>query len=172
MARDSSTCQGERFPRHSYGMTGNPLIRPITAARSSAGASTPLVSPTASVDDGVTVPAHLGRKVAWLAWLGAEVASARSGGLPLTPELARVLDQLDMSARRQPFTRMAVDEARWVTTIEAAALAGVSDRSVQRLAASGRLIARRHGRRGWLIDSSSARDYGRERGHAASDDHR
>jgi excisionase family DNA binding protein len=96
---------------------------------------------------------------ALVAYLGAQ--SRRDGGTRPAPGLARLLGQLDMADNGHACAT--IDETRWVDVAEAARLAGVSERSVRRLAKSGRLIARRHGHRSWLIDADSATGYGRER---------
>lgn len=108
---------------------------------------------------GVTVPPELARPLSRLASVGLDVLSRRDGGLPVAPGLARLLSQLDTADSGHAFATMS--ETRWIAVAAAAQLAGVSERSVRRLAASGRLIAQRHGLRSWQIDASSARDYAR-----------
>jgi hypothetical protein len=108
---------------------------------------------------GVVVPAALCAAVARLAVVGLDVLSRRDGGLRPVPGLPALLRELSMADTGHAFAT--IGETRWVDVAEAARLAGVSERSARRLAANGRLIARRHGLRSWQIEASSAREYGR-----------
>jgi hypothetical protein len=92
----------------------------------------------------------------------------QNGGLRVGEDFGQLLNEIEdaaaVAARGVTPSRhllAILDETRWVTVAEAAPLAGISERSVQRLAKSGRLIARHHGQRSWLIDAGSARNYGR-----------
>lgn len=107
------------------------------------------------------LPGSLTRAVVETAVLALADEARRDGALRPAPGIALLLRQLDVSATRHPVATM--DPTRWITVAEAAPLAGITERSVQRLAASNRLIARRHGERVWQVDHDSARDYGRNR---------
>lgn len=112
------------------------------------------------MSDGVLVPAGLCRPLLGLVVLGLAERARRDGGVQPVPGLVALLTELDMAGNgRVPAM---VGSSWWVTAGEAAALAGISGRSVRRLAASGRVIARRAGHE-WLIDRQSAIDYGRAR---------
>jgi hypothetical protein len=115
---------------------------------------------TAGRAEGVIVPPHLCRALARLAVVGLAELSRRDGGLTTAPGLAALLARLDASASGPAVETM--EAQRWLAAREAAELAGTSARHARRLAAAGRLIARRRGR-DWEIDEASARDYGRER---------
>lgn len=120
--------------------------------------------------EGVTVPPGLARPLVDAAILGLAARARRDGGAPPFPGLAALLAELDMSARPElgtHFPRMA--EPSWLAAGEAARLTGTSARYVRRLAASGRLRARKRGW-AWEIDADSARDYGRERRRGTGDD--
>lgn len=105
------------------------------------------------------VPPGLARQLVDAAVLGLAQMARRDAGGAVTPGLTALLRQLDASATRHPVGNL--DATRWITVAEAAGLAGLTERSVQRLARNGRLIARRHGHRVWQVDEASARDYGR-----------
>lgn len=107
---------------------------------------------------------RLSRQLGYLVRL----AQRQNGGLSVGEDFGWLLNEVEdaaaVAARGLTPSRhllAILDETRWVTVAEAAPLAGISERSVQRLAKSGRLIARRHGQRSWLIDAGSARNYGR-----------
>lgn len=108
---------------------------------------------------GVTVPPHLCRVVARAAVLGLQVLARRDGAAQSAPGLARLLAELDASASGHQFANL---DEHWIPVTEAAALAGVSERSVRRLAANGRLRARRAGR-DWQVSADSAADYRKDR---------
>lgn len=114
--------------------------------------------------DGVLVPPGLCGAVARLAVLGLREQLRRDGGLPAAPGLAAVLTELS-SGGRAPETVVLLAP---FSSREAAELAGIDPRSARRLAASGRLIARRRGR-DWEIDRQSAGDYARERRDRSAD---
>lgn len=106
--------------------------------------------------DAVTVPPELARVVARLAVLGLAEMSRRDGGaMPRVPGLAALLTELS-EVGHVPET--VVPLAPFTTSREAASLAGLSCRQVRRLAANGRLIARRQGWE-WQVDRQSAEDY-------------
>jgi excisionase family DNA binding protein len=113
------------------------------------------------------LPSGMARAVVDAAVHELAARSRRDGTAAIAPGVRDVLSALDVSASGQPFASM--DGTRWVSTAEAARLAGVSERSVRRLAESGRIRARRPGR-DWQVDHDSAQDYGRERRHASADD--
>ena len=108
---------------------------------------------------GVVVPAALCAPLLRAAVIGLDTLARRDGTGRPAPGLARLLAELDAAGTGHPLATMS--ETRWIAVAEAAQLAGVSERQARRLAASGRLIARRHGLRSWQIESSSAGDYGR-----------
>jgi excisionase family DNA binding protein len=114
---------------------------------------------TAAEPGGVTVPPELARVVARLAVLGLAEMSRRDGGAPRVPGLAALLTELSARGHEPPTVASCLPLS---TSREAAALLGLSCRSARRLAASGRLIARRQGR-DWLIDRESIEDYARGR---------
>ena len=58
-----------------------------------------------------------------------------------------------LSATGHAFVK--VEVTSWVDVAQAADLAGITERHVRRLAASGQIIARRHGRRAWSIQMES-----------------
>lgn len=119
----------------------------------------PQVSPADG--QGVTVPPEWCDIVLRMLIRDLKAQAGRNGGPPgIVPGLSAILRQLEASAGRHPVATMAAE--RWISAAEASRLAGVSERSAQRLAASGRLIARKR-RRDWEIDADSARDYGRDR---------
>lgn len=110
----------------------------------------------------VAVPGPLERVVVRLCWLGLGDLTRRNGSPPVVPGLARFLGELDMRASAHGVAMMEASHyttGRWVSTSEAAQLAGISESQVRRLAADDRLIARRVGRRAWLVDADSASDY-------------
>lgn len=110
------------------------------------------------------LPSGMARAVVAAAVRELAARSRRDGTAAIAPgvrDVLAALDVVDVSATRHLLGT--IDVTRWITTAEAARLAGITERSVQRLAASGRLINRRHGRRSYLIDFASAQDYGRER---------
>jgi excisionase family DNA binding protein len=104
---------------------------------------------------------------------GLAASAGRNGGGALLPGLGAELARLHAVAgdgegsgrasETAPATMRGLEVHRWLAVGEAAELTGTSAQWVRRLAASGRLIAKRHGRRSWLIDADSARDYGKER---------
>jgi excisionase family DNA binding protein len=110
--------------------------------------------------DGVVVPPGLCRVVARLALLGLADRGRRDGGAPVVPGLAQLLGQLDAAGNGHAPATVVLPS--WVTAGEAAEVMGLSRRSVRRLAASGRLIARRPGHE-WQVDRQSAEDYARRR---------
>lgn len=110
-------------------------------------------------EDGVTVAPQLCRVVARLAVLGLAEITCRDGGPPSVPGLASLLTALDSSSGTAPVTVM---PDIWITTSQAAAVLGLSCRQARKLAAAGRLIARRHGR-DWQVSRQSAQDYARGR---------
>lgn len=120
----------------------------------------------------VAAPPELWRQVIEAVISYSAKLKGRDGGGAPSPQMLAMLRQMDaaagMSASRHPSAT--IDGTRWITVTEAAPLAGVSERSVQRLAAKGRLITRRHGQRVLLVDADSAGSYGRERRHASADD--
>jgi hypothetical protein len=116
-----------------------------------------------AADRGVVVPPHLCRAVARVLVVGLAELSRRDGGVPAAPGLARLLAELSASGHG-PVIVGSVPSG--MGTSEAAALIGVAPRSARRLAASGRLIARRCGR-DWELDPQSVQDYVRERQRAA-----
>ena len=79
-----------------------------------------------------------------------------------------LIDELVASARRHgpgtvaPVLGGTLFRNGWVSAGDAAALAGLSVRQVERLARGGQLVAMRPGRE-WLIDRQAAEDYGRRR---------
>jgi excisionase family DNA binding protein len=110
--------------------------------------------------DGVTVPASLCPVLARLAVLGLMEQVQRDGGLPPAHGLAALLTALSASGRVSE-TVVSLS-APFNTSREAASLLGLSCREVRRLAANGRLIAKRPGR-DWQIDTESILNYAKER---------
>lgn len=108
----------------------------------------------------VAVPGPLRRAVARLLVLGLAEQSRRDGGVRPAPGLAQFLHELDRPASGPAVGKIALSPytTGWVSTREAAELTQLNERQVRRLAASGRLIARRAGR-DWLINRQSAQDY-------------
>ena len=107
----------------------------------------------------LTIPPHLARPLARLVVIGLSELERRNGGLPLTPGLASLL--ADLSGFGHAAAMLAAEaHGTWVVSGEAAALTGLTERSARRLAASGRVIARRAGGT-WLIDRESIEDYAR-----------
>ncbi|MEO5313184.1 helix-turn-helix domain-containing protein [Pseudarthrobacter sp. CC12] len=45
--------------------------------------------------------------------------------------------------------------AQWLGVMDAAARTGMSERHIRRLASTGRVVARRVGRRNWVVDIDS-----------------
>ncbi|MGO9502741.1 MAG: helix-turn-helix domain-containing protein [Streptosporangiaceae bacterium] len=106
-------------------------------------------------DAGVRVPRELCGVVARLAVLGLAELSRRDGGLSPAPGLAALLSELSARGRGRATVRVPLMAP--LGSSEAAQMAGVSARSVRRLAAAGRLRARRQGR-DWLIDPDAIED--------------
>jgi hypothetical protein len=96
--------------------------------------------------------------------LGLAEQARRDGGLHPATGLTRELERLMSEVGRVPASMETAPPqgSQWLTTGQAAELAGTSPRQVRRLAGSGRLIGRRHGWE-WMIDADSARDYGKDR---------
>lgn len=87
----------------------------------------------------------------------------RDGGAPaMAHGLRDVLAALDAAGIADTGSPSGTMGPSLVTVAEAAETAGVSERRVRQLAASGRLRSRRYGRQ-WLIELSSAEEYRRER---------
>ena len=65
--------------------------------------------------------------------------------------------QLSGSARVAFIGRAAesVGSAQWLGVMDAAARTGMSERHIRRLASTGRVVARRVGRRNWVVDIDS-----------------
>lgn len=106
------------------------------------------------------LPSGMARAVVDAAVRELAARSRRDGTAAITPGVRDVLAALDVSGSAHPFASM--DGTRWVSTAEAARLSGIPQSTVRRLAANGRIRARRPGR-DRQVDLDSAMDYGRER---------
>jgi hypothetical protein len=97
--------------------------------------------------------------------LGLAEQARRDGGLRPSPGLTRELERLMSEVGRYPGSMESASsppQGRWLTVDRAAGVAGTSPRTVRRLAASGRLIAVKHGW-AWMVDADSAASYGKDR---------
>jgi hypothetical protein len=116
-----------------------------------------------SEPDGVFVPGHLCRAMAVVATIGGDKLMADNGGLRLADGLTAVIFELGQFKNEPHLRIVGAREGRWVTSAEAAVIAGVSWQAITRLCRRGRLIARRNGY-AWMIDRQSVEDYRKDRG--------
>lgn len=109
--------------------------------------------------DGVVVPGHLAPLLADLAGAGVEALKRRNGGGRMPAGMFTLLGELTTFASETPSSTVVPVQpcasARWVSAGEAAGLAGVSPQRIRYLARTGRIRARRAGRRIWLIDADA-----------------
>jgi excisionase family DNA binding protein len=99
---------------------------------------------------------------AWLYRAAIEMVNSeerRNGGGGILPRgLAELFAELRTAASGRLPGRIGTVDPTPVTVTSAAQLAGVSPRHIRRLAAEGKIRARRHGR-DWLIDPQGAREW-------------
>lgn len=115
-----------------------------------------------SPPDGTVVPPNLAGLTERLIGYGLDVLSSRNGHLPPIPgmdELRASLRSAAASASGRPRrTIVTLARGRDLTAVEAAVVMRLTPRHVRRLAAEGKVVARKQGR-DWGIDRDAAYGY-------------